>query len=355
LADQVYQFHPWKVFARRSIAHGQLPLWNPYTDGGVPFVGNAQSALFSPFNLASYLLPLYPSYVITAILRLLVAGIFTFLFAREIGIRPLGALLAMVTFTFSGPMVVWLGHPHSFVIVWLPAILFTTERALLQQRAPYVAASGLLIGAQFLGGHPETSFHVMLVWGAYSLYRVVSLEGWHPSRWLSRLGIIGAMALSGILVSAIQLLPFAEALFHSATLSARASELSPDALLSLTRLLFDWHRWPTVITAVLPQYFGTSLDDSYWFPYSNYVEQNAYVGVLPLALATVTVVRNLRPPFSPKRNWVLLFALVALICLGVALHLPGINLVNALPPLSMTANGRLRLIYAFAAAILAGL
>jgi hypothetical protein len=179
LADQVYQFHPWKVFTRRSIARGQLPLWNPYTDSGVPFVGNAQSALFSPFNLVSYLFPLYPSYVITAILRLLVAGVFTFLFAREIGIRPFGALLAMMTFTFSGPMVVWLGHPHSLVIVWLPAILFTTERALVQRDARYVAASGLLIGAQFLGGHPETSFHVMLVWLVYSLYRIISLEGWH--------------------------------------------------------------------------------------------------------------------------------------------------------------------------------
>jgi len=355
LADQVYQFHPWKVFARRSIARGQLPLWNPHTDGGVPFVGNAQSALFSPFNLVSYLLPLYPSYVITAILRLLVAGVFTFLFAREIGMRPFGALLAMMTFTFSGPMVVWLGHPHSFVIVWLPAILFTTERALVQRDARYVAASGLLIAAQFLGGHPETSFHVILVWLAYSLYRVASLEGWHLSRWSSSLMRICAMALTGILVAAIQLLPFAEALFHSATLSARASEAASDALLSLTRLFLDWHRWPTVITAVLPQYFGTSLDDSYWFPYSNYVEQNAYVGVLPLTLATVTVIRNLRPPFSPKRNWVLLFALVALVCLGVALHLPGLNLINALPPLSVTANGRLRLVYAFAVAILAGL
>ncbi len=357
LADQVYQFHPWEVFARRSLAQGEPPLWNPHIDGGLPFVGNAQSATFSPFNLAGYLFPLHPSYVIIAILRLFVAGIFTFLLAREIGIRFPGALLSMMTFTFSGPMVVWLGHPHSFVIVWLPAMLFTTERALTRKSWAHVAIVGLIIGAQFLGGHPETSFHVILAWAAYALYRVISLEGWRPSRWLPQLVQIGVAALTGALLAAVQLLPFAEALLHSATLSARTAEAAASEVSFIPRFFFDWHAWPTAITTLLPQYFGTSLNDSYWFPYSNYVEQNAYVGVLPLVLAIVIILRNVNvnPHLSRKRNWILFFGSMALISLGVALRLPGLNAVNALPLFNLMANGRLRLVYALAMAILAGL
>lgn len=355
LADQVYQFHPWQVFLRAEASQGRLPLWNPHIDGGLPFVGNAQSAVFSPFSLAGYLFPLYTSYVITAILRLLVAGVFAFLFAREISIGIPGALLTMVTFTFSGPMVVWLGHPHSQVIAWLPAVLFTTERTLTRRSSIYVGAGGLLIGAQFLGGHPETSFHLMLAWAVYAAYRTVSLEGWHPARWLPHFLRVGTAALLGLIIAAIQLVPFAEALFRSATLTARIAEGTADATLSIAALLGDWREWAAIITTLLPNYFGTSLDDSYWFPHSNYVEQNTYVGVLPLVLAIVMVLRNLRPPYSQYRSWILFFGSIAAVSLGVALRLPGLNVMNSLPLLNLAANGRLRLIYAFAVAILAGL
>jgi hypothetical protein len=355
LSDQVYAFFPWKVFTLRSLAQGYLPLWNPYISGGVPFVGNAQSAIFSPFNLVSYLLPLYPSYVITAILILSVAGIFTFLFAREIGLSKSGALLAMVAFTFSGPMIVWLGYPLAPVMAWLPAMLLTIERALTRKSGLYVTASSLIIAAQFLGGHPETSFHVMLAWAAYSLYRALALEGWHPSRLLPQLLRIAAAAAIGALLGAAQLLPFVEALLRSAMFSDRQAQVTRSALSLVTHLLLEWHQWPTAITAILPQYFGTHLDKSYLYPYNNYVGQNAYVGVLPLALAAAVALRSIKHRSIPRRDLVLFFASLAVICLGVAIRLPLLNGINDLPLFNIASNGRIRLIYAFAVAVLAGL
>jgi len=355
LSDQVNQFFPWRLFTLRSLAQGQLPLWNPYTDAGLPFLGNAQSAIFSPFNLLGYLFPLYSSYVITAFLRLFVAGIFAFLFAREIGLGRYGAMLVMVAFTFSGPLIIWLGHPHSLVIVWLPAMLLTVERALTRKSRAYVVASGLTIGAQFLGGHPETSFHVMLAWTAYALYRAISLTGWQPSRLFPQLTRIVAAVTIGILLAAVQLLPFVEAFLHSAALSVRETQTFARASPFIVRLLFEWHDWPTAIAALLPQYFGTSLDNSYWYPYSNYVEQDAYVGVLPLALAIVVTWHIIRRRSSPQRNFVLFFALLAVICLGIALRLPLLNAINDLPLFNVAANGRMRLVYAFAVAMLAGM
>ena len=355
LSDQVYYFFPWKVFTLRSFAQGQLPLWNPYVSGGVPFVGNIQSAVFSPFNLVSYLLPLYPSYVITAILILSVAGIFTFLFAREIGLGKSGALLAMVAFTFSGPMVVWVGYPLAPVIAWLPAMLLTIERALTRRSGVYVAASGLTIAAQFLGGHPETSFHVMVAWAAYSLYRALVLEGRRPSRLFPQLLRIATAAAIGVLLAAVQLLPFLEALLRSAMLSDRQAQVNRSALSLVTHLLLEWHQWPTAITAILPQYFGTPLDKSYLYPYNNYVGQNAYVGMLPLALAGAVVLRSIKTRSTPRRNLVLFLALLAFVCLGIAIRLPLLNGINHLPLFNIASNGRVRLIYAFAVAMLAGL
>lgn len=355
LSDQVYLYFPWKIFTLRSFTQGYLPLWNPHISGGLPFVGNAQSAIFSPFNLLNYLLPLYSSYVITAILRLFVAGFFTFLFAREIGLGKPGSLLAMVVFVFSGPMVAWVGYPLSPVIAWLPAMLFTVERALTRRSGLYVIACSLTIAAQFLGGHPETSFHVMLAWGAYALYRVIVLEGWRLPRIFPQLLRITAAAVLGTLLAAVQLLPFVEALLQSATLSMKMVR-APGSLSSfVARLFFDWHTWPTAIAALLPQFFGSDLNRSYWFPYSNSVEQNMYMGVLPLALAAAVAVYSIRHRSLTHRSPVLFFVLLAVISAGIALRLPLLNAVNYLPLLNMAANGRMRLIYAFAVAVLAGL
>ncbi len=101
LADQVYLYFSWRSFVRRSLAQGQIPLWNPYVYSGLPFVGNYQSALFHPFHLIGYLFPFYASYVVMPTVQLLVAGLFTFLFARDIGLGKPGSLMAMLSFTFS--------------------------------------------------------------------------------------------------------------------------------------------------------------------------------------------------------------------------------------------------------------
>ena len=354
LSDQVYQFFPWRVFTFRSFAQGYVPLWNPYTNGGVPLIGNAQSAVFSPFSLIGSLLPLPASFVVTAILRLWVAGFFTFLFARRIGIGKHGAMLSMVAFAFSGPMIVWLGHPHSFVLAWLPAMLWATERLLAEKRSPTVSRSadiavlGLFIAAQFLGGHPETSFHIGLAWAAYTLFRIGVL-GWKKEA-LRHLGRVTAAALIGIALAAVQLWPFLEAMAHSETLAFRMADTSTQTWWQ--HLLFDWQKWPTVVTALLPRYFGVPMDKSYFYPFGNYASQ--YIGVLPLALALTAVFYGLRKRLGANRKYILGFVILAVVSIGIALDFPLFNLIDHLPLFNISVSQRLRMVYAFSVAILAG-
>ena len=385
LSDQVYQFYPWKLHIVESFADGTLPLWNPYVNGGQPLLANAQTAIFSPFTLLSLLFPLNASFAVTAGFCLFVAGLSTFLLAQEIGIGKYGALVAMVTFTFSGPLIVWPGHPHTQAIAWLPALLFLTERAFTRPSKLYVIAAGVVVGAQFLAGHPETSFHVMLVWICYSLYRAAilakapfrwraiatkapfrwraaALQGWRLSRAAIGLGVkTAAAATIGLMISAVQLLPFLEFVRRSVIFSSRASQLDPPLL---STLLLDWHAWPTLITALLPQFFGTPLNDSYWYPFSNYNEQTLYAGILPLALALVSATRILKRrrsdatcPSTLKGTSgqpICFFLALGLLSLCIALHFPLVNLINRLPIFDLAVNGRLRNVYVLAVAILAG-
>src|SRR4026209_563605 len=57
LSDLMFQVYPWQVHMTRSLAAGTPPLWNPYSYTGVPFVANAQSAVFYPLHWPAWLIP----------------------------------------------------------------------------------------------------------------------------------------------------------------------------------------------------------------------------------------------------------------------------------------------------------
>jgi hypothetical protein len=211
------------------------------------------------------------------------------------------------------------------------------------------------IGAQFLGGHPETSFHVLLVWLGYAIYRMASMEGLQFSRIWPHLLRIAAAGVIGGLLGAIQVLPFLDAVSQSAIVIQRQVESTSRSASLFPRLFLEWHAWPTVVTALLPRYFGTPVDESYLYPYSNYLEQNAYVGVLPLALALTVTWQAIRLRSIPYRSHILFLALTAVLSLSIAVRLPIVNAVNYLPLFEVSAPGRLRMVYAFAVSLLAGM
>jgi hypothetical protein len=75
LMDQTVQFVPWTIYAVERLRKGQAPLWNPYSQLGAPLIGNGQSAVFYPTMLLHLWLPETWSWVVSAALRLFVAGL----------------------------------------------------------------------------------------------------------------------------------------------------------------------------------------------------------------------------------------------------------------------------------------
>ena len=123
LSDPVWQFVPWLQFARRELISGRLPLWNPHQDGGVPLLGNAQSALLSPLIVPTLLLGVASGWNITLLLKLIVATLGVFLWLRDIGRSRMAASLGGFMFGMSGPYIAWLEHPHTLAAAPLPFLL----------------------------------------------------------------------------------------------------------------------------------------------------------------------------------------------------------------------------------------
>lgn len=354
LFDQVYQFTPWRYFAWESIRQGDIPLWNPYSLSGTPFVATLQSAVFYPINLVLTILPFENTFVWSAILRLWIAGIFTYLLARRYRLELVPSLIAAVSFMLSGFLVVWLGHPHTNVAIWLPALVLLAD-ILIQAHTigklfQATALLAIVVGIQFTGGHIETSVDVLFVLGLYYLIRWVQVVLPEQSPLLSkatRLLLFPALAvILGTGLAAIQLVPFIEWLSLSSEIHQR---------ISTTFRLIDTGFWKDLLslpTIAFPNIFNNpTWNYPYlsFLPWGNYLEYTTYVGVLTLVFAIVAF--TLRRRDEPLiQTWTLIGGL----SLGMALRLPIFDWLNQVPGLSLATPGRLRLTASFALCLLAG-
>ena len=353
LSDQFYQYHAWKTVLRQALDQGELPWWTPAVNGGQPLLANGQVGLLAPTNLLAMLFPLVTSYVVGALLRLWIAAAFTYAYARQIGLSRLAAWLALLVFTFSGPLINWLGATPSHILIWFPALLWVGEKCLAEGDLRWALLASALLALLLFSSQPEIAFQVGVVWGIYLLLRASWLEGGllsgvrrHAQWWL-------VVALLGVTLAAVELFPFVDALRHSVVFSHRLESPPFNFALWLRHTLISWQEWPTLITTLLPNFLGREQDGSYWYPTGNSIENSAYAGVLPLLLSLLALWTVWRNQADAQRRWIWLWGGIGLGTLALAVGLPIVNALNDLPPFNLMEAGRFRGIYGFAVAILA--
>jgi len=178
MLDPVQQFYPWRKFAAESIRQGEIPLWNPYSLCGTPFVGNNQSAIFYPETWLFYAMPPERAFGYATALYFFLAGSFMFAFLRTIGLARAPAMFGAAAFMCNGFAVGWLCFPtFRSVGAWLPAMLLAFERAARARTVPrtalWTALCALAIGVQFLAGNLQVSFYVVLGFAAYVVAKAV--------------------------------------------------------------------------------------------------------------------------------------------------------------------------------------
>ena len=165
--DFTEYFLPLSIFQRGEWLAGRLPLWNPFTYAGHPFLADVQAAVFYPVSnlLLALTLPwdspaarLYWLQV-EAIFHVALAGCFTYLLARDLLQDRRAAFLTCGVFAFSGYLT---GYPPLQLAVlrtaiWLPLILWLLLRAFrAPERWRWWLAAALAYAVAFLAGHPQT-------------------------------------------------------------------------------------------------------------------------------------------------------------------------------------------------------
>jgi hypothetical protein len=334
LADSVLQFQPYLETTRASLP--DIPLWNPYLMGGRPYVGNAQSAVFSLFSVPAYVLPFWHSLALIAALKLFVAALGTYLLGRALGMRFGGGLLAGTVFGFSLWMVAWVSWPLSSVWAFLPWLCLLADRMVSRAGPLPFVGFAMVVALQFFAGHPESSFHVLFFAGLFWALRMATAGRVGARTVAVRALQFGGALLLGTALAAIAVIPFVEFLAHSVDVSRRAAE-GPHH--GPTRYLFG---------LLLHDYWGRQTRVNLVYPISAMQERAYYVGALTLMLAVAAVV--LRPAVERA-----VLACLGVLFLAVATGLPPLfGIVTVLPGFDTAENGRLAALSVFCVALLAG-
>ena len=345
--------HPWLEWNRKQLLDGDLPVWNPYNGAGAPHLANFVSAVLSPFSVPFYVLPWRAALLASAAVKLLVLGLFTYLFLRKVAISHLAGLVGAAGFMFAAYNVLWLAWPHPGAAICLPAGLYFAEVAMqagnrVRQRLAWCGYALAVLGA-FLAGHPETLF---FAWGVVLLYvplrLLVSRELGGGRERLAKTGQFVVASVLAVGLAGVQLLPFAEYLQRSTAYeegSNRAQshyDIGYSALQAFPDLFGapseDFHD-PVRLVGALKLPDGTPLE-------SNYNESvGVYVGLLALFLAGVGTVSAVR-----RRSFVGIFLAVAGLGWIVYVHdLGGIgHTLGKLPLVELSAINRSHPVWAFA-------
>ena len=328
MPDVITQIYPWRHLTMEIWKSGQIPFWNPYSFSGNPLLANYQSAVFSPFNILFFIFPFRDSWSILVLLQPLLAGIFTYIFARSLKVSRVGSLISAASFMFCGFMTVWMGYATlGYAILFLPFSLFNIEKYYQTRKLRFLILLSISIPMSFFSGHFQISLYFFIFILAYIFYKFISTKNIFTAFYLL------LFICFGLLLSMPQIMPSLE--FYSQ--SFRSSFFQKGAI------PLDY-----IPTFLAPDFFGNPVTRNDWFGY--YAEWNAYIGIIPLMLAIYSVLNR-------KKGRTLFLFLSGIFVLMLAFNTPISKIITDfhLPILSTSATNRIVVIFSFSFAILAGI
>ncbi len=219
------QFLAFGAYQYQRMSQGQIPLWNPWNNGGMPFLADPQTAVFYPprlLTIAAGTLTGGWSYFLLELemaVHVLAFSLLMYLLLRRMtghlnGSVP-GAAVAAIISGYGG----WTtGYPLLQLAIlesaiWLPLVVLGIYEATRQKVVNWrwLMLSGLALGVSWLAGHSQTSWQLSML--------AVAWLGWRA--WEQRSGrrLFAYMLLVVVMLAfglaAVQLLPGIEYLQHT--------------------------------------------------------------------------------------------------------------------------------------------
>lgn len=214
------QFVAFGAYHYQRMSAGEVPLWNPYNNGGLPFIADTQAAVFYPPRLLTIALSkltgtgwTYHNLQLEAIAHVLALTLMMYTLVRRLTASiprsHLAGLLAALTTGYGGYIS---GYPPLQLAlleagIWLPlaalGLYEATRGSTLRPRWPWLVITAVALGLSWLAGHPQTSFFLTYFVLAYWAWRVWQRR-WHWTRFVIGAALFGVLSVALV---AVTLLP----------------------------------------------------------------------------------------------------------------------------------------------------
>ena len=313
--DLLLYFHPMYHLAREGFIRGSIPLWNPYTLSGQPFVGNPQIGLCFPLIWILGLMSTWKWIDISTTLSLFIGACYLFHLLKRFDISPVSAALGSAIWMGSSPI---LGRvqftPMLFALCCMPAVLYYLDLVLESGTTSNRIYLALAFTAIIMAAHPQVTYLTILlcIFLIYTRFTKEKKANIHK---------ISSMVISlciTICLCAVQILPMLELMTQSArqdlgVWQANRFHLIPGELFNF----------------LVPNFTGSPSTANYWGQ-GNAWEPALFIGWVPILL--IVCVIRLKRNDAFHRSWLFL----SVICIWAALGANGglyILLFHILPGL----------------------
>jgi hypothetical protein len=211
------QFVAFGAYQYERMSQGEIPLWNPYNNAGLPFIADTQAAVFYPPRWITMGLSSlagewnYNALQLEMAFHVLLYTLLMYAFMRRLTLgheqSHFASFIASVIIGYGGYTTSY--PPLQLAVleaaIWFPlsalGILEATRTDKLNWK--WIALAGFGLGVSWLAGHPQTSWFMTYLLVAYLAFRCYQQKiGWRTFS-LSLVGF-GVITLG---VTAVTLLP----------------------------------------------------------------------------------------------------------------------------------------------------
>lgn len=260
ISDQYIGGFPVRDFAAQSLKAGEgIPQWNPYIFGGLPYIAAMHGDIFYPTFILRALLPTDVAMTWSFMIHMILAGLFTYVFARAVGLSFFASLVGGIAYMMSGPIASYVSPGHDgklYVSALLPLVLFFLLRGVRDGRLWAWGGLALATGLAVLSPHPQLLQYLLLTAGFWGVF--LALGTWNGEQLARRVAVqrlalaLGAVAV-GFLMGAVQYYPVIEYIPWSPRAGGKGWEHAVSYSFPIEELV---NMYVPEFTGILDRYWG---------------------------------------------------------------------------------------------------
>ncbi len=201
-----------KLYADFVRSWHEMPLWNRFISGGLPFVDAMHGDTFYPTSILKFFMPLHRALGYKLVIHFFLAGSFMYYFLKSYKLNQLSSFLGGLFYMLS-PMIVTLVYPgHDakiYVAALLPLAFLFLRKMLMEANFRNYIYFGATVGFMILSSHIQTTYFSLWIIFFYLIFALVKHFIIHKDKkyLLRKFSFFWFAILFGLLIGAVQLVP----------------------------------------------------------------------------------------------------------------------------------------------------